>query len=50
MSESTQRREYMLLSIRHLRCIAPRGSRNKIRNPKLEIRQFSESIFTKEAQ
>jgi hypothetical protein len=38
MSESTQRREYMLLSIRHLRSIAPRGSRNKIRNPKLEIR------------
>jgi hypothetical protein len=53
MSESTQRRKYMLLSIRHLRCIAPRGSRNKIRNPKFEIRnlgQFSESIFTTEAQ
>jgi len=30
MSESTQRRKYMLLSIRHLVCIAPRGSRNKI--------------------
>jgi hypothetical protein len=53
MSESTQRREYMLLSIRHLRSIAPRGSRIEIRNPKLEIRnlgQFSESIFTTEAQ
>jgi len=36
MSESTQRRKYMLLSIRHLRSIAPRGSRNKIRSSKSE--------------
>jgi hypothetical protein len=36
MSEFTQRRKYMLLSIRHLRCIAPRCSRNKIRSSKSE--------------